>query len=779
MLQNRSPALLLMAMAAALAGVFFSPGRGMAEESHLPNTKLLAHDPKAPIDYATEMVDGIDRFLLDQTAQSLQKRAAHWKRDFSSPEAYNRSVEPNRKRLAYLIGASDKRVAFDGLEYVATTSRPALVAKGPNYEVYNVRWPVLDGVHGEGLLLTPTTGAPIANVVAIPDCNQTPEQLCGLAPGTPEESQFARRLAESGCRVIVPTLISRKEKVRNISNREWVYRCSYELGHHVIGYEVQKILAAVDWFSTQTEPRLKTAVVGWGEGGLLALYAAALDTRIDAACVSGYFDDRSDLWQEPIDRNQFSLLSQFGDAELATLVAPRKLIVEAARAAEVVMQPVGSGAPGRIVTPTLAKVQAEVERARKLTPKFSAERYQLVTSGTDGKGPPGSGFALESLLAVVSAEGKLQRPLGQLTAAAPLADAAAREARQVQELEQYNERLFLGCQKVREKFFWEKLNYDSVEKFKASAEPLRTYFANDVIGRIELPVQPANPRTRLVEENDRWKRYEVMLDVFPDVFAYGLLTIPKSIKPGEKRPVVVCQHGLEGRPTDTIGEKERAYYSAFSTELAERGFITFAPQNPYIFRHRFRSLQRKANPLGKTLFSIIVPQHQQIVDWLQTLPEVDADKIGFYGLSYGGKSAMRIPSLVTDYALSICSGDFNEWIAKNISARYPNNYLFTPEYEMFEFDLANTFNYAEMVGLIAPRPFMVERGHFDGVGTDEAVAGEYARARRVYAVGLKMPERTEIEWFVGGHKINGQGTFAFLQKHLFEQLRPVTKGDAP
>ena len=30
----------------------------------------------------------------------------------------------------------------------------------------------------------------------------------------------------------------------------------------------------------------------------------------------------------------------------------------------------------------------------------------------------------------------------------------------------------------------------------------------------------------------------------------------------------------------------------------------------------FRTLQRKANPLGKTLFSIIGPQHRQIVSWL-------------------------------------------------------------------------------------------------------------------------------------------------------------------
>jgi hypothetical protein len=60
---------------------------------------------------------------------------------------------------------------------------------------------------------------------------------------------------------------------------------------------------------------------------------------------------------------------------------------------------------------------------------------------------------------------------------------------------------------------------------------------------------------------------------------------------------------------------------------------------------------------------------------------------------------------------------------------------------------------------------MVERGHDDGVGIDEWVALEYAKVRRLYSK-LKLPERTEIEFFAGGHEIHGQGTFKFLDKHL-------------
>ena len=136
-----------------------------------------------------------------------------------------------------------------------------------------------------------------------------------------------------------------------------------------------------------------------------------------------------------------------------------------------------------------------------------------------------------------------------------------------------------------------------------------------------------------------------------------------------------------------------------------------------------------------------MPQHRQATDWLASLPFVDPGRIAFYGLSYGGKTAMRVPPLVDRYCLSICSADFNEWIWKNTSIRSPYSYVPNIEYEIFEWDLGNTFNYAEMAGLVCPRPFMVERGHRDGVAPDEMVAYEFARVKRLYT-DLKIPDRT-------------------------------------
>jgi dienelactone hydrolase len=731
------------------------------EVETLPGTQPLTMQG----DPASQLVAGADAFLLKQIDASIARRKRYWKRDFSSPEAYEKSIEPNRRRLAHILGMRDARTPFDAPQLIGTTERPARIGKGKGFEIFVVRWSALGDVTGEGLLLVPTNKKPVASVVAIPDCNQTPEQLVGLAPGVAAESQFARRLAESGCRVIVPMLVNRQEHANRLTNREWLYRAAFELGRGLIGYEVQKTLACVDWFTKDSGDAARVGLVGWGEGGLIALYAGALDPRIDAVCVSGYFDNRNNLWQEPIDRNVFGLLDEFGDAELASMIAPRSLVVEAAIGPEATI-PGGVGAPARVVTPELKSVEAELKRAIGLVDGLQSSKLQLVASGADGRGPYGGGAALTALLAALDVKEGLAKETAVIEKTGLLPDAAARHARQMHELDRHSQWVLRESQYVRNDRFWNKLNYESLGKYQESTAPFRQFFADEVIGRFELDPLPPNVRTRKIEENEKWTRYEVVMDVFPDVFAYGLLTLPKGIKQGEKRPAVVCQHGLEGRPQDTIGKANHHYYKAFNAVLAEQGFVTFSPQNLYIFGDRFRTLQRKANPLKKTLFSIIVPQHQQIVDWLQSLPQVDPDRVAFYGLSYGGKTAMRVPALVTDYCLSICSADFNEWVDKNASTRNPYSYVNGGEYEIFEFDLGSTFNYAEMAALIAPRPFMVERGHFDGVTPDQTVGWEYAKVRLLYAAKLHIADHTAIEWFVGPHTINGVGTYAFLHQHL-------------
>ena len=203
------------------------------------------------------MVAGIGRYFDRETDRSEAGRAVFWKPDFSNREAYEKSLQPNRERLTRIIGAFDPRVTEPTLEYVSVAPLPIPIAETESFRAYTVRWTVFENVHGEGLLLEPKV-AVRANVVALPDADQLPEEIAGLQPGLAPAGQYARRLAENGCRVIVPCLVDRSatfsgspllDRFTNFPHREWIYRQAYYLGRHLIGYEVQKVRAAIDWFS--------------------------------------------------------------------------------------------------------------------------------------------------------------------------------------------------------------------------------------------------------------------------------------------------------------------------------------------------------------------------------------------------------------------------------------------------------------------------------------------------------------------------------------------------
>lgn len=361
-------------------------------------------------------------------------------------------------------------------------------------------------------------------------------------------------------------------------------------------------------------------------------------------------------------------------------------------------------------------------------------------------------------------------------------DPLARQQRQVSGLEGHVQALLRGADKVRDAFFLNdttlirslpsrgerfrmfRVKEQSPDVFAKEVAKQRTYLHEEVLGRLDDMPQPLNQRSRKIYDRPKWTGYDVMLDVYPDVFAWGVLLVPKDIKQGEKRPVVVCQHGRNGLPKDLI-EGDSAAYRDFAAKLAERGFVTFVPHNPYRGEDIYRMLNRKGNPLKLSMFSFIIAQHEQMLNWLETLPFVDGKRIAFYGLSYGGESAVRVPPALERYCLSICSGDFNDWARKVASTDSDYSFMFSVEWEMPYFNMGSTFNYAELAALMVPRPFMVERGHHDGVAPDEWVSYEYAKVRWLYAQ-LGLADKTAIEFFNGGHTINGQGTFDFLHKHL-------------
>lgn len=758
---------------------FITSAAGFCDEPDLvPGTTKLTETG----DFSVKMAEGISRYLLRATENSVSQRNQYWKRDLSSPDHYTKSVEPNRRRFQKIIGAIDARIQSPKWEYLSGPDSPTIVTETQTYLIRAVRWPVLSGVFGEGLLIEPRN-TPIANLIIIPDADQTPEMLIGFKESkTPSFNVLS--LANAGYRILIPQLINREctwsgnpdISMTNITHREWIYRQAYEMGRHIIGFEVLKMMSAVDLLTdSNTHP---VGIAGYGEGALIALYTSALDQRIGSTLVSGYFNQRDRLWTEPMYRNVFGLLREFGDAEIASLIAPRTLIIEHSRAPEVDGPPTKpanrrpSAAPGALTQPASTSVKNEVKRARSLVQGKADSMGTIEFVHGDNGNPvePGSIQAYSKWLKSLDSNVKLLPATNEtLKDARPNFDPSQRQKRQIAELVKHCQSTVRRAEQIRKQYWKQAIPTGTPKDWTQKTKVYKQRLWEVITGKLPDPDMPLSMKSRKINETDKYTTYEIKFDVWPDVFAWGYLLIPKGIAAGEKRPVVVCQHGLEGLPDFVVNDNPKSpgyrSYRGFATRLAERGFITYAPHNPYRGKTLFRQNQRKASSLGLTLYSFILGQHQRMLGWLGSLPNVDAQQIGFYGLSYGGLSAVRIPSLLDGYALSICSACFNDWTRKITALNYRAAYMFTAEYDHFQFNLGSTFNHAEMASLISPRPFMVERGHQDGVAPDEWVAYEYAKVRRHYAA-LGIPEQTEIEFFTGGHIIHGQDTFDFLHKHL-------------
>ncbi len=730
---------------------------------HIPNTSQLTNYVKWE-----DIIDGVRLFYEKRVETQKLERARYWNRDLSSQEAYTNSVEPNRTKFRSILGAVDERepVKLERLNKAGETDK---------YTIHEVRWSVLKKVlprpalqnwpeldvpgqiFGEGLLLEPK-GVSLGYVIALPDADQSPEDLVGLNSIIDKDAQFARCLVENGFTVVVPVVIDRSNRWSRGTNRPsrtWIYSQSQEMGRTVGGYEVQKMEAIVDWFVEQGGANAKIGLAGYGEGGLLAFYTAALNTRIDAAMVSGYFAPRENIWEEPIYRNLWGFLREFGDAELASLIAPRSLIVEYSKVPDY-HGPTGDGKeiepPGELWTHSFAEVESEFNRISLLTGDNLGERV-LVKQGSGDLISFGSEEAINQFMNMLGHSQSIS-----ISDNIPMDirndfDPIPRMGRMVEQMVGHTQFLLRDCEYVRKEFV----------SIYTNQEELRDYFNEELIGWLDDDFLPINARTKKVEDQPGYTCYDVLIDVLPNVEFWGVLTLPKGIESGEKRPVVVLQHGRGGNPWTAMST---GGYHEVGRKLADMGFVVFTPFGNWTGETRFRWIDRVAKTTKAGIWSTVAREHQQLLRWLSTLPFVDTNRIGFYGKSIGGQAASLIASMLPEYAMTINCAYFNEGARKETSIYFPTSFVYHVDSEMPMWNRGHTLEYAEMANyLIFPRPFMVEHGKQDGIAPQEWVEYEYAKVKDYYERKGKG-DLTELDLHDGGHIINGVKSYPFLHKHL-------------
>ena len=74
-----------------------------------------------------------------------------------------------------------------------------------------------------------------------------------------------------------------------------------------------------------------------------------------------------------------------------------------------------------------------------------------------------------------------------------------------------------------------------------------------------------------------------------------------------------------------------------------------------------------------------VKKFDRVLDYLSTLPFVDKERFAFYGLSYGGFTALWTGPAEPRFKAVICSGHFNDWSAKTTDLTQGTSFLFYPK----------------------------------------------------------------------------------------------------
>jgi pimeloyl-ACP methyl ester carboxylesterase len=270
-----------------------------------------------------------------------------------------------------------------------------------------------------------------------------------------------------------------------------------------------------------------------------------------------------------------------------------------------------------------------------------------------------------------------------------------------------------------------------------------------ILGEMQMAMGPMPDDSRGVDldlrvteevEGDKWVRRTLTFAPEAGDRVPAHLFIPKGLT--GRAPAVLCLHQTtsigKGEPAG-VGGLENLHYAR---ELAERGFVTLAPDYPNFGDYTY-------DPYANGYVSATMKgiwNHRRGLDLLQSLPEVDPERLGCIGHSLGGHNTLYLAAFDERVKVAVTScgfnsffkymgGDLTGWSHRGYMPRIAELYHCSPE-EM-------PFDFTEVLAAIAPRAVYVNApvgdDNFDVTGVKDClfaagpVYGLYGAADRLVA----------------------------------------------
>lgn len=347
----------------------------------------------------------------------------------------------------------------------------------------------------------------------------------------------------------------------------------------------------------------------------------------------------------------------------------------------------------------------------------------------------------------------------------PFAESLSIRQEQHRQIKDYADKLL--AEKARQALRVVEPDFASTAAYERSLAPFREQLGrffgtpppHAAAGRVTR-TQPLGPDPEAII-------HRVWIEVIDGVEAYGLYLAPKQ-RSG-RVPLLIAQHGGGGTPEAICDLDTRVNYRSFGREAVRRGYAVWAPA--LAMRCAFcgdepipgagRELLDQKLRLAGT--SIIGLELHKIIESTRTLlqerPELDPDRVGMTGLSWGGFFTMYAAALTPWIKVAAPSGYFRDY--EQLLRRAVADDARQAEREIF-----GGLGHFQAVALICPRPCLVQIGEQDGALNDMAGARVEAERAAGYYRRLGLEDRFRFQAHPGGHEFDPKAILDFFDRHL-------------
>ncbi len=306
--------------------VFLSPLVVGAAEQAATRSDLQEMEDRRNAQYAGQLEAWLRDYLVDQYPG---RAAAAWRRDYSSVEAFVKSVEPHRAGWRHVV----KPPALRKTGPVERSPHAPLADLNAEW----IRIP-LGNLTSEGIFVVPDSAAPdqpAPLVIVQHGIGSFPERNFGLMDEGGAYHAYARELLKAGFAVLAPM------NLRSVERRNRIERLCRLADLSLPGIELVRMQRLLD--EALADPRVDPKRVGmWGLslGGLATMFWTPLEPRIQVAVVAGWFNHRRNKMVIPDKRYSCFLetkeehaffdgwLTAYSDADVVSLICPRPLMIQ-------------------------------------------------------------------------------------------------------------------------------------------------------------------------------------------------------------------------------------------------------------------------------------------------------------------------------------------------------------------------------------------------------------------------------------------------------------------